>query len=177
MKQRKVRFINFLLYQFFHTFGKWTGIANRRPFADTGSKSDRIRSPNLEQAGSKNCPFPRAATAIGKAHQFNIIFIRECADFIFYCFEICSAGTVVLCLHTTNNTKFHIAPPLPLLCDQFFQFQYSPTKEACIVHSEILFAQTGEFFHATIQNFLQGNEGRNRDGVAEFDVNFIMTTY
>src|SRR5699024_4811770 len=98
-------------------------------------------------------------------------------DFIFYCFEICSAGTVVLCLHTTNNTKFHIAPPLPLLCDQFFQFQYSPTKEACIVHSEILFAQTGEFFHATIQNFLQGNEGRNRDGVAEFDVNFIMTTY
>ena len=35
--------------------------------------------------------------------------------------------------------------------------QYSPVKRACIVHSEILFAQMGEFFRVTIQNFLQGD--------------------
>ena len=65
------------------------------------------------------------------------------------------ACDIVLFLH-------FLKPPLPenrtpIRGVDLSGFQYSPAKEACIVHSEILFAQMEEFFCVTIQNFLQGD--------------------
>ena len=56
--------------------------------------------------------------------------------------KIPASGAVSLCLYTTNNAKVHIGFLLHLFGG---------------VHSEILFAQMGEFFRVTLQNFLQGD--------------------
>ena len=56
--------------------------------------------------------------------------------------KIPASGAVSLCLHTTNNAKVYIGVLLHLFGG---------------IHSEILFAQMGEFFRVTLQNFLQGD--------------------
>lgn len=94
------------LYQIPHTLSKGTGIADGGSLTDTGGKGDGVRSLTHQGAGPKHCLFPRAAAAVDKDHQLDVVLAFKSALSFPDGTKIPASRAVVLFL---------------LLCDQLFQ--------------------------------------------------------
>lgn len=122
------------LHQLSHTLSKRTGVTNGSPFADARSKSNGVSALFYQRTGPQHRFFSGAAAAVDEAHSLNIILSHKSAFSLSDCPKIPASGAVILCLHTTNNAKFHISfllnlgPAIQiwpvhclLLCNQIFQ--------------------------------------------------------
>lgn len=96
------------LNQISHTLSKRAGIADGGSLTDTGGKGDGVRPLTHQRAGPQHCLFPRAAAAVDKAHQLDVILTVKSTLSFPDGTKIPASGAVVLCLHTTDNAKFHI---------------------------------------------------------------------
>ena len=96
------------LHQIPHTLSKRTGIADGGSLTDTGGKGDGVRSLTHQGAGPQHRLFPRAAATVDKAYQLDVVLVFKSALSFPDGTKIPASGAVVLCLHTTDNAKFHI---------------------------------------------------------------------
>ena len=98
-----------LLDDLFHFFCKRTGITDRRTLLYTRSKNYGVCAAFYQLAGTENGLLPGATAAIYKANHFYIfVYIIKRAAFFPYHLKAGRARTIILCLHTSDNTYFHI---------------------------------------------------------------------
>ena len=76
--------------------------------ADTESKSNGVSALFYQRTGPQHRFFSRAATAVDKAYQLDVVLAFKSALSFPDGTKIPASGAVILCLHTTDNTKFHI---------------------------------------------------------------------
>ena len=96
------------LHQIPHTLSKRTGIADGGSLTDTGGKGDGVRSLTHQGASPQHRLFPRAAATVDKAYQLDVVLAFKSALSFPDGTKIPASWALILCLHTTDNTKFNI---------------------------------------------------------------------
>lgn len=70
------------LHQISHTLSKRAGIADGGSLTDTGGKGEWCPPPDSPENGPAALPFPRAAAAVDKAHQLDVILTVKSTLFV-----------------------------------------------------------------------------------------------
>lgn len=95
------------LDQILHSFGKRTGIPDRRALLDTGGERNGISTQFNQFAGAQNRLFAWAAAAVDKTDDLDVVLSLEGTGMLPDRLKIRDARALILRLHTANNSNFH----------------------------------------------------------------------
>lgn len=99
-----------VLYDAFHFLGERAGITYRRPFLNARGEGDGIGSPSHQFPCPQHSFLARASAAVRESYNlYLLLYTGEYARLVSDCLEVSRPRTEVFGLHTSDDSKFHIA--------------------------------------------------------------------